>query len=91
MTKLRPPPCATIPAQSQAPSLGTGSPTVASLGVRVRIVPVDVNFDSELAGRIASCERLQAEVEDLLTRLRRLREAGFATRDHDCSPPRSGV
>ncbi len=91
MTKLRPPPCGTIPAQSQAPSVGTKSPTVASLGVQVRLVSVDTTSDSEVASLIASGERLQAEVEELLSRLRWLRKAGYATRNHDRSPPRSGV
>jgi hypothetical protein len=44
-----------------------GAPTVASLGVR--LVPIDVGRERELAKLIASCEILQDECERLFQRI----------------------
>jgi hypothetical protein len=41
------------------------TPTVASLGVQVRLVPVDVNRESKLARLIASGETMRLEWESL--------------------------
>ena len=78
--------------RSQCTSPGAGSPTVASLAVRVRLVPIDADRESELVNLIASYERLRAEVEGLLARLTQLLEEGSShAQDRGGSPSRSGL
>jgi hypothetical protein len=46
-------------------SAGCKPKTVASLGMRVRLVPADLDRDRQLSDLIASCELLRAEWERL--------------------------
>jgi hypothetical protein len=55
--------------QSSHVSDGAGVPTVASLGVQVRLIPMDQDRDKELARLIASCENLRNECERLFRRI----------------------
>jgi hypothetical protein len=48
---------------------GTGVPTVASLGVQVRLIPIDQDREKELAKLIAACESLRNECERLFCRI----------------------
>ena len=65
----------------RAISGGTGRRTVASLGVRARLVPDDPDREGEIAGLIASCEFLQAECEGVFRKIVRvLKRIG---EDHD--------
>jgi hypothetical protein len=54
-----------IIATSERDSIQTGAPTVASLGVQVRLVPIDVDRESKIARLIASGETLRLEWESL--------------------------
>jgi hypothetical protein len=51
---------------------GTGVPTVAALGVQVRLIPIDQDRDKELAKLIAACEILRNECESLFRRIAEL-------------------
>jgi hypothetical protein len=44
-------------------------PTVASLGVQVRLIPIDQDREKELAKLIAACEILRNECESLFRRI----------------------
>ncbi len=46
-----------------------GTPTVASLGVQVRLTPIDQNRERELERLIVSCEILRKECERLFRRI----------------------
>ena len=65
---------------TQGPSLhvsnSAGRPTVASLGVQVRLIPVDQDREKELAKLIAACEILRNECERLLCRIVELLNEG---------------
>lgn len=61
--------------QAKNPSDGIATPTVASLGMQVRLVPVDAEQERRLADLAVACKVLRAEWE----RLRRL-EARLRTR-----------
>jgi hypothetical protein len=52
-------------AQSEQTPDRVCTPTVASLGVRVRLVPIDLDRESKLARLIASGETLRLEWESL--------------------------
>ena len=45
------------------------TPTVASLGIQVRLTPVDPNRERQLASLLAACEILRAECERLFQRI----------------------
>jgi hypothetical protein len=63
------------PTASQGTSNTETATTVASLGVQVRLAPVDPDREREVADLIAACERLRHEWDRLLTRVvDRLRE-----------------
>ncbi len=47
----------------------SGVPTVASLGVRVRLVPAESDRQKEIAHLIAACKTLRAEWERLFQHL----------------------
>jgi hypothetical protein len=47
-------------------------PTVASLGVQVRLIPIDQDREQELARLIAACEILRNECESLFRRIAEL-------------------
>ena len=53
------------PAQRKRVPSGLKVPTVASLGVRARLVPYDTDPANDLADLLASCLSLQADVERL--------------------------
>jgi hypothetical protein len=44
-------------------------PTVASLGVQVRLVPIDIDRERQLTSLVASCETLRAEWESLFQQI----------------------
>jgi hypothetical protein len=44
-------------------------PTVASLGVQVRLIPIDQDREKELARLIAACEILRDKCESLFCRI----------------------
>ena len=46
-----------------------GIPTVASLGLQVRLIPVSADRESEISDLIAACETLRAEWERLFQRV----------------------
>ena len=46
-----------------------GRPTVASLGLQVRLMPIDQDREKELARLIASCEILRNECERLFRQI----------------------
>jgi hypothetical protein len=50
-------------------SASEGPPTVASLGVRAHLVPVDLERERQLRDLIASCETLRTEWERLFQRV----------------------
>jgi hypothetical protein len=56
-------------ARSSHASDGAGTPTVASLGVQVRLIPIDQDRERELERLIASCEILRSECECLFRRI----------------------
>jgi hypothetical protein len=60
---------------------GIGRRTVASLGVRARLVPDDPDRTGEIASLIASCEFLQAECEGVFRKILQVLK-GIAE-DHD--------
>jgi hypothetical protein len=48
---------------------GVSVPTVASLGVQVRLIPIDQDRERELAQLIAACESLRNDCERLFRRI----------------------
>lgn len=50
-------------------SNNVSQPTVASLGVQVRLIPIDHDREKELAKLIAACEILRNECESLFRRI----------------------
>jgi len=75
---------------AQTPSVDTseraGPPTVASLGLRVRLIPVDADREGKLARLIASGETLRLEWESLFQQVvELLQEDVRAVRDSDGS------
>jgi len=50
-------------------SNSAGAPTVASLGVQVRLIPIDRDRERDFAQLIVSCERLRNESERLFHRI----------------------
>jgi len=67
MTRARAP---RQPQVSEPARLRAGAATVASLGVRVRLVPADADRASELARLIMACDTLSAEQRRLLQRIK---------------------
>jgi hypothetical protein len=62
----------------------TGTPTVASLGVQVRLIPINQNRERELERLIASCEILRTECERLFLRtIKLLHEERCRAQDSD--------
>ncbi|WP_147707150.1 hypothetical protein [Microvirga massiliensis] len=55
-------------ARSSRASDRAGTPTVASLGLQVRLIPIDQHRERELERLIASCEILRTECERLFRR-----------------------
>ncbi len=73
-------------AQSLHASDGAGTPTIASLGVQVRLIPTDQNCERELAKLIASCEILRNECECLFDRIVELLNEDRCSVHHRVSP-----
>jgi hypothetical protein len=53
----------------QCTKRGSAPPTVASLGLRVHLIPASPERDPQLAHLIASCEMLRADLECLFQRI----------------------
>jgi hypothetical protein len=73
-------------AQSSHALDGAGTPTVASLGVQVCLIPTDQNRERELAKLIASCEILRNECECLFDRIVELLNEDRCSVHHRVSP-----
>ena len=67
MTRARAP---RQPHESEPARLRAGAATVASLGIRVRLVPADADRASELARLIMACDTLSAQQRRLLQRIK---------------------
>ena len=68
------------------------TPTVASLGVQVRLVPTDMDRESKLARLIASGETLRLEWESLFQQvIDLLNHDGQSIQDSDSSSPPSDL
>ncbi len=68
------------------------TPTVASLGVQVRLVPTDMDRESKLARLIASGETLRLEWESLFQQvIDLLNHDGRSIQDSDSSSPPSDL
>jgi hypothetical protein len=79
-------------ARSSHVSDGAGTPTVASLGVQVRLIPIDPDRERELARLIASCEILRNECERLFRRtIELLNEERCRAQDGDSSSSSSDL
>ena len=68
------------------------TPTVASLGVQVRLVPTDIDRESKLARLIVSGETLRLEWESLFQQvIDLLNHDGRSIHDSDSSSPPSDL
>jgi hypothetical protein len=66
----------------------THAPTVASLGLQVRLIPTDQDQERELARLIASCEILRSECERLFGQIvELLNKERCRTQDYDSPSP----
>lgn len=74
-------PLATVEPVSTANAV---APTVASLGIQVHLVPMDVDRERDLACLMASCDALRAECERLVRQVQDL--LGEGARDSQSVP-----
>ena len=65
------------------------TPTVASLGVQVRLVPTDMDRESKLARLIASGETLRLEWESLFQQMVELLNSDVRSIQDSCSSSHS--